>query len=348
MAAAGTVVVKLSDLVDGQEAVCFAALVRKTRGTTQRNQPFLRCLFRDKRVEYESMLWNDHPLYDQAQSWTEGMAYRLVARGKQDLRYGFQIELLGIRPATDADAAEGYDFYDLVESSRFEAVERIDKLRAIIDKYIKDKHLHKLVNAILEENLGLFSKIPAAQKLHHAFAGGLLEHVCSVARLSGILADHYAQYYSDLDPPLNKSLVVAAAVLHDFGKLRELSYSPVESKYTKEGQLIGHVLLGRDMVREAARSIEGFPSETLLLLEHAIVAHHGRHEFGAPVLPKTIEALLVSYVDDLDAKMNIVARARQNSSNGEAFTERVWALDNRSIYKGIPGSSDDGREPPLG
>ena len=118
--ATGTVVIRLSDLVDGQEAVCFAALVKKSRGMTARNQPFLRCIFRDKRVQYESMLWHDHRLFQSAESWTEGNAYRLEVRGKHDLRYGMQVELLGIRPATEEDAADGYDFFDLVESSRYD------------------------------------------------------------------------------------------------------------------------------------------------------------------------------------------------------------------------------------
>ena len=130
---------------------------------------------------------------------------------------------------------------------------------------------------------------------------------------------------------------MAAAILHDIGKLRELDYHPVEAKYTKEGQLIGHVLIGRDLVREAARKIDGFPEETLLLLEHAILAHHGKREFGAPIVPLTLEALLVSYVDDLDAKMNIAARDRLLSHTDGEFTDKVYALDNRRFYKGIPG-----------
>src|SRR4051812_4821349 len=110
--ATGTVVVRLSDLVDGLEAACYAALVKKTRGTTARNQPYVRCLFRDKRVQYEAMLWHAHPLFAKADSWTDGMPYRLQVRGKFDLRFGMQIELLGIRPATDEDSEDGYDFFD--------------------------------------------------------------------------------------------------------------------------------------------------------------------------------------------------------------------------------------------
>src|SRR5262249_57955840 len=116
--------------------------------------------------------------------------------------------------------------------------------------------------------------------------------------------------------------VIAGTILHDIGKLRELEYHPVEAKYTKEGYLIGHILMGRDMIREAAGRIEGFPAETLILLEHAILAHHGRREFGSPVLPQTMEALLVSFIDELDAQMNSGARERMNPQTTANLTHK--------------------------
>jgi 3'-5' exoribonuclease len=331
------VVVRLSDLVDGQEAVCFAALVRKTRGLTQRNQPYIKCYFRDRRVQYEAPLWYDHRYFGEAEHWTDGLAYRLQVRARNDLRYGMQLDILGIRPAGDDDAPDGYDFYDLVESSRYQTEKLMQSIRDRIKKYVTEPHLYELVTRILGAHEGLFTKMPAAQSFHHSYTAGLLEHVWSMSRVAALMVDHYAEYYEDLEPPLDKGVVIAAAVLHDIGKLRELRYHPVEAKYTKEGCLIGHVLMGRDLVRETARQIEDFPEETLLLLEHAILSHHGKREFGAPILPQTMEALLVSYIDDLDAKMNIVFRERMNSTSSEDFTERIYALDNRRIYKGIPG-----------
>jgi 3'-5' exoribonuclease len=336
MASNGTVVIRLSDLVDNQEAVCFAALVKKTRGMTKANHPFLKCVFRDKRVTREAALWHDHPFFQEAEAWTDGEPYRLQVRGQFHLRYGMQIEILGIRPATDADARDGFDFFDLVPNSVIPADELKKKLRVLIDRSIDHPALKSLVEILLNENDALFSRMPAAQNFHHSYTSGLLEHVWSMTRIAGFLADHYAKYYDQLNPPLNKGLVVAAAILHDIGKLRELAYHPVEAKYTKEGCLIGHILMGRDMVREAASRIDGFPEELLLNLEHAILAHHGKREYGSPVLPQTIEALLVSFIDDLDAKMNIMVRERMTSQTLDDFTDRVFALDNRRIYKGIP------------
>jgi 3'-5' exoribonuclease len=341
MVANGSVVVRLSDLVDGQEAVCYAALVKKTRGMTKSNQPYVKCLFRDKRVQYEAPLWHDHRYFQEAERWTEGLAYRLELRARHDLRYGLQVDILGIRPAAEEDVEDGYDFFDLVESSRYDVPSLKKSIDDRIAKYIREPHLRELVTTILAEHGPLFEKMPAAQNMHHSYTAGLLEHVWSMTKIAGLLVDHYASYYSDLNPPLNKDVVIAAIILHDIGKLRELKYHPVEARYTKEGWLIGHVLMGRDLVREKARAIDGFPEETLLLLEHAILAHHGKREFGAPVLPQTVEAILVSFVDDLDAKMNIVARQRMRSNTDDDFTDKVFALDNRRIYKGIPEELPD-------
>ena len=336
MARNGVVVTKLSDLVDGQEATCFAALVKKTRSYTRANQPFMKCLFRDKRAKLEAMLWHDHPLITDSENWVEGHAYRVQVRGKYDLRYGMQLELLGIRTASEDDASDGYDFYDLVENSRIPPDDLLRKLNHLIDQHLDHPALKRLVELILEEHLSTFKKMPAAQSFHHAYTSGLLEHVWSMTRIACFLSEHYTKYYDQLDPPLNRSIVIAATILHDIGKLRELEYHPVEARYTKEGRLIGHILIGRDMVREAAGRIENFPEDILLRLEHAILSHHGKREFGAPILPQTIEALLVSHIDDLDAKMNIAARELIRSESTDGFTERIYALDNRQMYRGIP------------
>ncbi|HEV3166288.1 MAG TPA: HD domain-containing protein, partial [Isosphaeraceae bacterium] len=299
MAGTDTAVVRLSDLTDGQTAECFGALVKKVRGATYKNEPFIKCYFRDKRVTLEAPIWHNHPFHQQAAEWLEGVAYRLRVRGELKPRYGLQIEILDIRPVAHEDVADGYDFYDLVESTDYCPDQLLQTIHDIINKYIDNRYLNQLVRQVLLEHGEMFKKMQAAQNFHHSYTGGLLEHVWSMTRISGFLADHYAKYYDKLNPPLNKGVIVAAAILHDIGKLRELEYHPVEAKYTKHGSLIGHVLMGRDMVREAARQITDFPEETLLLLEHAILAHHGRTEFGAPIVPKTLEALIVSFVDDL-------------------------------------------------
>lgn len=336
-----TVITRLSDLVDGQEAVCFAALVKVTRGMTKSNQPFIKCLFRDKLATCEAPIWHDHRYFPEAGTWVEGLAYRIQVRASFNLRFGMQIDLLHVRPAVDEDASDGFNFFDLVESSQYDPQNLLDSIYRRIEKFIKQPHLRRLVERILDSNADLIKKMPAAQSMHHNYTGGLLEHVWSMSRVGEMLVEHYASYYNTLNPPFDKGVVMAAIILHDIGKLRELSYHPVEARYTKEGTLIGHILMGRDLVRDAAREIDGFPEETLLCLEHAILAHHGKREFGAPVVPMTIEALLVSFIDDLDAKMNVAARQRLLSKTEDEFTDRVFALENRRLYKGIPIENGD-------
>jgi 3'-5' exoribonuclease len=341
MAGTDTAVVRLSDLTHGQEATCFAALVKKEKGTDKHGKPFVKCHFRDKRLAAVAPFWSGNALREEAETWPDGMAYRLHVRGSWTIKYGMQLDVLACRLAQEADGADGYDFRDLVESSDNDPEQMFKTIHDLIDRYIDQPCLKRLVCSLLSEHAELFKKMPAAQNFHHSYTAGLLEHVWSMTRVAGFLADHYAKYYRQLDPPLNKGVVMAAAILHDIGKLRELSYHPVDTRYTKEGQLIGHVMIGRDLVREAAGKIEDFPMETLLLLEHAILSHHGKREFGAPIVPLTLEALLVSYVDDLDAKMNIAARERLRSHSDGEFTDKVFALDNRRFYKGIPRELPD-------
>jgi len=297
-------------------------------------------------VIVEAPLWADSRWLKQSDTWPDGEAYRLRVKTRATPKYGLQLEILEIRQTVEADAADGFDFFDLVETSDRSPAENWRAIADCIHRYVDDPFIKRLVLDLLDAHRDQFSRTQAATNFHHAYTGGLLEHVWSMTRISGFLADHYAKYYVDLNPPLNKSVIVAAAILHDIGKLRELDYHPVEAKYTKEGQLIGHVLIGRDLVREAARKIDDFPMETLLLLEHAILTHHGKREFGAPIVPLTLEALLVSYVDDLDAKMNIAARGRLLSQTDGEFTDKVFALDNRRFYKGIPAEPPHDQDMP--
>lgn len=341
MRSTSTVVTRLEDLVDGQEAVCYAVLAKKVRGTTKTGKPFLRCVFRDKKTSLEAPLWHGDPNLEAAESWPEGIAYRVEVRSELKLNFGMQLVILSLRPAVDGDEAEGYDVDQLFESSRYSAETLLQAIHQRIDRYVVEPSLKGLVVRILRDNDELLRKMPAASGMHHAYTRGLLEHMWSMSRVAAMMLEHYGSYYDDLNPPLDKGVVMAAVVLHDIGKLKELAYSPVEARYTKEGQLLGHIIMGRDMVREAARGIDGFPEETLLCLEHAILAHHGRREYGAPVVPSTLEALLVSFIDDLDAKMNTAVRHRMDHKNGEEFTDKVWALDNRRLYRGIPVEPGD-------
>ena len=221
-----------------------------------------KCLFRDKRVDgARRRSGRDNRFLGRPSRWTEGIAYRLQVRGKYDIRYGMQIEILGIRPATDDDAARRFR---LLRPGREQPSTRrtsCSRRSAIcIERCIDQPRLRRLVETSSTSIGRLFKKMPAAQSIHHSYTGGLLEHVWSMTRIASFLADHYAKYYDQLESPAeSRASSIAATILHDIGKLRELEYHPVEAKYTKEGCLIGHVLMGRDMVRRGRGPHRGVP-----------------------------------------------------------------------------------------
>ena len=149
------------------------------------------------------------------------------------------------------------------------------------------------------------------------------------------LADRYRGHYPHLQPPLSKSLVVAGAVLHDIGKMQELEFQPHGADYTPRGRLVGHILLGRDIVRDAAGSIDGFDPETLLRLEHIIISHQNLPEWGSPIAPHTPEALLVHYADDIDAKFHIMAAVLETPpADDERFSNSQNPL-RRRLFRGL-------------
>lgn len=186
--------------------------------------------------------------------------------------------------------------------------------------------LRDLVLNLLHRHTEAWQTGPAARRNHHAYLGGLLEHTWFVARLAHQAAGLY--------PDINRQLVVAGAILHDLGKLKELS-QPYAPAYTVPGQLLGHIVLGWEMVREEAAQID-FPDQNLLLhLEHIILTHHGQRDFGSPVVPKTREAMLVYFADDLDAKLKIMEQHLKADNSAGEFTPYLRLLQ-RELYKISP------------
>lgn len=183
-----------------------------------------------------------------------------------------------------------------------------------------NSHLRALLQAVLadpEIAAGL-KRAPAAKTLHHAYLGGLLEHVLSLCRLARLVAAHYAG--------LDRDLLIAGAVLHDLGKTRELDYRRSIS-YSTEGQLLGHIVLALSMVEEKLKALPDFPAPLRVLIEHLIVSHHGEYAFGSPRLPMFPEALVFHYLDDLDSKVNSMAAQLA----GDALLAGEWTGRNLSL-----------------
>jgi 3'-5' exoribonuclease len=324
--------IPLSALTPGQEADMFVLMTAKEQLSTREGKPYYRVGFRDRGREVSFPIWIDSPWAAECQKrWTPGVFYKVRAVYRES-NYGPQLEIRKIREVCPADAAEGFDPTMCLPQSRFEPERMLEELVGLVAERITDPALQALVRGMLTENREAVLRSPAARHNHHAFVGGLLEHTLSVTRSAVFLADRYAEYYPDLKPPLDRSLVVAGAVLHDIGKLRELDQRPEGTTYTAAGALVGHLLMGRDMLREAAGRWP-LPADTLLRLEHLIIAHQRLPEWGSPKPPMTPEALIVHYCDDLDAKYSMMAAILAADTNPGPVTSKKNVLM-QQVYKG--------------
>jgi 3'-5' exoribonuclease len=332
MATKAITIIPLSELQNGQEADLFALLTQKEELKTREGKPYFRVAFRDAGREVSFPIWGDSAwAVDCRDHWTVGTCFKLRAVYRETT-YGPQLDIRKIRPATDADSADGYDPAMFQPRSRFDAAAMFDELVTLSRKHIADGELQALTVGLLTTNRQALLTLPAATRNHHAFAGGFLEHVLSVTRTCVFLADKYADYYPDLRPPLDKGLVVAGGILHDIGKLRELQVGPTGADYTAAGELIGHILQGRDMIREAAAG-HNLDPDRLLRLEHIIVSHQRLPEWGSPKPPMTPEALLVHYADDLDAKFNMVHQTLRDDTADGPMTSKKNVLQQK-FYRG--------------
>jgi 3'-5' exoribonuclease len=250
----------------------------------------------------------------------------------RETNFGPQLEIRKIREVTESDAADGFDPRMCMPHSRFDPEAMFNELLSIARERLEPPPLKRLVESLLVGHREEWLTCPAARHNHHAFIGGLLEHTLSVTRTCVYLADKYAELYPDMQPPLDKSLAIAGAILHDIGKFHEYDRKPEETTSSAEGALLGHMLLGRDLIRDAARECPVDP-EILLRLEHAVIAHQRLPEWGAPKPPMTPEALLIHYADDVDAKYQMMVQVLGEDNHPGPLTSKKNVLM-QHVYRG--------------
>ncbi len=247
-------VVRLSEMTPEQEGDLFVLMTLKEEHTTREGKRYFKVGFRDAEREVVFPVWDNSPFAAPCRDeWTPGRFYKLRAVYRQT-PYGPQLDLRKVRETCPADAQDGFDPLMCLPRSRFDAAAMCAELCQLGARHIPPGPLRRLVEELLETHKDRLVLHPAGRH-HHAFCGGLLEHTLSMTRCCAMLADEFAAKYPDLQPPLDKPLVVAGAVLHDLGKLEELAWQPTETAWTPAGALLGHVLLGRDMVRQAAARV---------------------------------------------------------------------------------------------
>ena len=293
----------------------FALSAVSVRDRKQGGQ-YLALTLSDKTGSFEARMWEEFA--DVIGTCAEGCYVK--AQGQVSKYQGkFQITLLKLRLAAESEV----DPADFLPATTFDVDAMWTELHGYVSAFA-NPDLKRLVFAFLDdEEIGpAFRAAPAAKVLHHAWLGGLLEHVLTLVRVCVATAPFY--------PEVDRDLLVTGAILHDIGKVRELHWKKTFG-YTLEGQLIGHISIAQGMLREKVQALAPFPDRLRVLVEHMILSHHGRYEFGSPKLPMTPEALLLNVLDDLEAKMqamrNEFAKGAANGKDSAEMTEWVRSLE---------------------
>jgi len=279
----------------------------------------------------EAKLWEGAEQFREGIQEGDFVKFQGVAQKYNDVN---QLILNRIRKATSADVNDGFDINQLVPCTEHDIDELWDRLRALVSENLERSCLLELLSNLLGEHEEKLRSHPAGVEIHHSYRGGLLEHIVSVLESALFFAEKY--------PNVDRDLLIAGAVLHDIGKLEELS-NEGHPAYTLEGQLIGHIVLGFEMVRRQAALIPEFPEDLLVRLQHMILSHQGQPEWGSPQTPKMLEALILHYIDDLDAKLNRFYRLLKEDMSDSQFTPYDRHLG-RAILK---GEAADRGEAPL-
>jgi 3'-5' exoribonuclease len=314
----------IADLANFDEGKLFDGyflLLSKQQRTTKTNKPYLNLILGDKTGQLEGRVWD---LTDPriAKDFDRGDIVK--ARGSAsrfDDRLQMKIDQLRVALPSEVDKT------DFLPSTQYDVAELWRQLLGFVDSFT-DPDLKRLLTALLDDPAlaQAYREAPAARQLHHAWLGGLLEHVVSLLTLADRIAPHY--------PILHRDLLLTGVILHDIGKVRELSWD-IGFEYTVEGSLLGHIQIGTALAERTMDSLPGFPQKLKILVLHMILSHHGKLEFGSPKLPMIPEALALSFVDDLDAKMQTVSsefdKSLREGKGPDELTGKVWALDQRQL-----------------
>ena len=309
---------------EGKHIEGFFLILTRQLATTKANKQYLKLVLGDKSGQLDAVAWE---LSDSKISREVERGEIVKVRGEFS-RYNErpQLKLLQMRKALASEAEKS----DMLPATTYDVAELWQKLMDFIESFT-EPDLKRLLSALLinPENPAMaeaFRQAPAAKQLHHAFLGGLLEHVISLLTLADRVAPHY--------PIVHRDLLLTGVILHDIGKLRELSWE-IGFEYTLEGTLLGHIHIGAALAEQTMNNLPNFSPKLKTLVLHMILSHHGKLEFGSPKLPMTPEALALSFIDDLDAKMQAIDNEFQKTiREGKApdeMTGKVWALDQRPL-----------------
>jgi len=322
---------QIKDMNPGDNSVHFKAILSKvtagkTNGANKSN--YLSMTLSDNTGSIDAKYWNASD--DEVRHFKAGM----VVDGQGDIiKYNNQRQMKVIR-VMDINISDE-EKYALAPSAPIDAAQAMKLIHYTID-HMTNKTLKAITEKLIADNESDFKYSAAATRNHHEYVSGLLQHTVTMLkvakRLMGEFSTDAAKNVEALYDGIDKDLLYAGVILHDIGKIKELT-TPIAPNYTVEGNLVGHISLGAQMVRLCAHDL-GFAEddENVTLLVHMLLAHHGLHEYGSPVLPAIPEAELLNLIDNMDARMNMFAKTLSDVAPGE-FSQRVYSLDGRMLYR---------------
>ncbi|WP_175615646.1 3'-5' exoribonuclease YhaM [Piscibacillus halophilus] len=299
----------------GEQFEGFLLIKSADKGVASNGKPFLTIIFRDRSGEIDAKLWE--VTKDDEEVFKPESVVHVHGEIRQ-FRGKAQLNVRQIRLATAADGIQPEDFME-------KAPIPVEEMQEFMTQIIFEMHnpnIQRIIRYFIKKYENELFTYPAATKNHHEYAGGLAHHIVSMLKLGRQLTELY--------PDLNHDLLYAGIILHDIGKVKELS-SPMSPSYTVQGKLLGHITIMVDEVQQAANEL-GIDGEEVMLLQHMILSHHGKAEWGSPKPPQIREAEVLHLIDLVDAKMNMMNRALEKVKPGE-FSERIYPLENRSFYK---------------
>jgi len=279
----------VADIKDRDTVGAVFLVKEKIMAMAKNGKPYMNLRFMDKTGEVDAKIWDNTDELDKLFDKNDFVR----VRGKASVYLNkMQVVVAEIHRVPE----EEVDLSDFLPESLRSATGMRDELRVVVGS-LSNRYLKALMTEFLADDdfMNLYCKAPAAKGMHHVYLGGLLEHSLSLVRLIRAISPLYEG--------LNTDLLIAGALLHDVGKIHEMSYDR-SFDYTDAGKLLGHITIGVELVSEKIRMVEDFPKELELLLKHMLLSHHGQYEFGSPKRPKTVEATILNYLDDLDSKIN--------------------------------------------
>lgn len=308
---------KIEELADGYRGDIIVLITNMNRGVTAKGAPYLSFTFQDKTGNIVAKYWNvTEEMIDKFQP---GMLVQVFGDALLHQKQ-LQFRVTKMETVNEGDI----DVTEFVRSAAIPKEQLYADVQAALQS-IENPIIHDIVETMLQQNEKAFFEFPAASKNHHDFAGGLAMHVCGMIQLAKQLCILY--------PMLHHDVLIGGVILHDLGKVFELS-GAIATEYTMQGKLLGHISIAQAQVAQVAQALGYGDCEEVILLRHMILSHHGDYAYGSPVLPLIPEAEMLHLIDNIDARMNTLDKALHNVEPGD-FTQRIFALENRNFYKGI-------------